>query len=71
MKLFFWAHFETRNFTFDAFGNTRREARAALRAGWATHQKQYHATLTWKELACDVTVQAVRPGQCLRDMEKL
>jgi hypothetical protein len=36
-----WAQLETRNFTFDAFGKTREEARNVLETACFAHAKQY------------------------------
>lgn len=63
---------DSRNFTFESFGNTEAEARAMLKAGLKKHQAQYPGTTDeWiKESLDDAEVDVLTPG-CRRDNEPL
>lgn len=77
-QAYFLAELSTRNFDFTAFGLTEDEARAAMQEGWRKHTEQALASdpggppmFTWEELAEDVNIRELVPGQCLRDGEPL
>lgn len=53
---------ETTNFTFYAFGRSRDEALAMLRAKWQTHKKRTGATWEWAELIDSVYVAGIQAG---------
>jgi len=66
-----WLRFETRNFTFDAFGKTKAEAWTALRKGWAEHVKNTNADPGYlNEFKEDVQEIHVSPGVCVRDLDR-
>jgi hypothetical protein len=67
------ARVTTRNFEFEAFGRTEREALGALQSGWEIHRRQTRATLTWRELMDGGAVDSrpVHFGQCYRDGEEI
>lgn len=59
---------ETRNFTFEAMGETKEEAVSAVKKGWLRHQRETGATLTWEEIQKEIleTHEFVL-GRCYRD----
>jgi hypothetical protein len=65
--------FETRNFTFEAFGTSQRECEKALRKGWKKHCKQYpdadkdYLTQCWDSLNLD----EISLNSCMRDHDIL
>ena len=65
----FWAHLETRNFRFDAFGDRESEALDALKRTWQKHARQYEATFSWVDLKDDVSIVFIRQGDGLRDRD--
>jgi len=67
----FKATFESRNFTFEAYGETVDAALEALHKGWDEHVRQSGATIPWSEVLEDSTVQPITLGGCYRDNEPL
>jgi len=41
------AYFRTRNFEFEGFGKTEKQAREALERGLIRHSEQYHLPTDW------------------------
>jgi len=68
-----WAHLETRNYEFDAFGLTEAEALAELKAGWRRHRLQSGATMTWSELVegGDVNAMEIETHTCYIDRHRV
>lgn len=70
----FWtAKFETRNFTFIAYGETKAEALAALDVGWRAHVSEYTSAdpSYLRDCADGVGVMEHETGACYRDSEKV
>lgn len=66
------AKVDTRNFSFEAFGRTEKEARDALLAGLYKHRDQYELNESWADDHLeDANVRYVSFGDCLRDREML
>jgi hypothetical protein len=74
MQIFIATH-ESRNFAFDAFGLSEREAREAFKLGLDEHVKQYAAAPgvgSWaKEVMEDLEVREVQTGAAYRDRQAL
>lgn len=69
MTTIYFAHYDSRSFSFDAFGTTEVEARNALIDGLKEHAKQYAARIEephwWFDE--DIWVDARVIGECYRD----
>lgn len=66
------AEFETRHFSFEAYGATQAEALSALEAGLSKHATQYHLSPDWYEDdRDDIVFESFTAGVCLRDGETL
>lgn len=69
-KRFWRAVFETRHFTFEAYGSTRVEAIATLKLGWIKHCLQAGADLEYiNEYEDDIDAYEVELMSCYRDRE--
>jgi hypothetical protein len=67
-SVLYMASFESSNFSFDAFGETREEALAALKAGLRVHGLRCGIpSHWWEEYADDIVVREVRTGHAYRD----
>lgn len=64
------AEMSTDHFSFEAYGATAKEARAAMMAGCKTHAAQCGLDAGW-QLAFDVECRAFAIGQPYRDGEAL
>jgi len=62
MKSIYLATVETRSWTFEAAGSTAASARALLRCLFLTHMATMGGTLTWNEIADEVSVREVSRG---------
>ena len=65
------AKLETRSFDFRGVFTSPAAARRAFAAAWDRHQQQTGATLTWKELADDLSCLDVTVGVVYRDDSQL
>ncbi len=66
------ARVETRNFLFEAYGATEKEARSALYGGLDIHGVQYRVAASYiHDLKIDTEVHALEIGKCYRDREAL
>lgn len=64
---------DTRNFSFEAYGNTEEEATAAMRAGLEVHRNQCPSIKPeWvDEIIADANLTHIKAGQCYRDNDVL
>jgi hypothetical protein len=62
-KFFYVATVDTRNYTFTAYGKTKREAMTALRNVFKIHAERTGAWLTWSEIKSDVNIQFLAIGK--------
>ena len=70
----YWATYETRNFTFDAFGKTEKECLAALKAGIRRHGEEYTGANVNEMLSTvreEFHAVKVKAGLCLRDRDSI
>lgn len=70
----FIASFDSRNFSFEAFGKTEKQARTAFAKGLAVHRKQYGAAVgaMWvNEAIAEMEVRKVEIGAAYCDQEPL
>lgn len=66
------AEVETRNFHFEAYGASEREALEALRAGLTRHSEQYAVSAQWIDDCMESPrITAITVGTCYRDREAL
>jgi hypothetical protein len=69
----YFAHYESRNFTFEAFGLTPNEAKGALLIGLEKHAKQYADRLEdehwWYDE--DIWIEGRQVGVCYRDRDTI
>ena len=70
MKIYY-AHAESRNFSFQAIGSTYNEAIGTLHKGLKAHAKQYNLDPKWFESWADIYVEEIKSGECLRDGEQI
>lgn len=70
MKIYY-AHAESRNFSFQAIGSTYNEAIGTLHKGLKAHAKQYNLEPKWFEEWADIRVEEIKSGECLRDHEPI
>jgi hypothetical protein len=67
----YYAHAESRNFSFQAIGSTYNEAIGTLHKGLRAHAKQYNLEPKWFESWADIHVEEIKSGECLRDHEPI
>lgn len=68
----FKAGLETRHFSFEAYGETKESAKAAIEAGLLAHAKHYRlAPDWWRDDENDITFDELHVGMCMRDGEIL
>ena len=70
MKIFY-AHAQSRNFDFQAFGLTYNEAIKTLHKGLKKHAKQFHLEPKWFEQWADISVEELEGGIAYRDRSPL
>ena len=65
----FKAQVDTRNFSFEAYGLNRIQARATLRAGIRRHAKTYatNPDRLIADISPDIIITEIEAGQCYRD----
>lgn len=65
----FIAELDTPHFNFRAAGTTDKEARDAMRRGWAKHKRQMggRASWVWADLEDGVNVYEISAGGSVRD----
>lgn len=66
-KKIFYAHYDSRNFTFDAFGTTAAGARQALLEGLKNHAIQFNTDEKHWWFDDDIWVEERIVGRCYRD----
>lgn len=74
MKSIYIATLETRNFSFEGFGMSDADARAALERGLIAHAKSHHLAPDWwrhNDFDDDIQVRGVTFGAAYRDGELL
>lgn len=64
------ASYESRNFTFEAYGQTTNHALNALKRGLSNHAKQYGIEDDWW-FEDDIVIQYIKPNQAYRDKEEI
>jgi hypothetical protein len=67
MTKIYYAHYDSRNFIFDAFGKTAAEAKQALLEGLKTHATQYNTDDKHWWYDDDIWVEEFVIGKCYRD----
>lgn len=66
------ATLETRNFCFEAYGDTDEQARRALISGLRDHGFRYHVGSDWwQAIADEITYDDIELGVAYRDGEKI
>lgn len=66
------AIYDSRNFTFEAYGETEKVAIASMKVGLRNHAKQYGIELDWFEpYIGDIYTVEFALGSCYRDSEKI
>jgi hypothetical protein len=64
----FKALFDSRNFSFEAYGETEKVAIASLKVGLTNHAKQYDIEPDWwKQYEGDIFTVEIALGSCYRD----
>jgi hypothetical protein len=71
MKTIYLATAESRNFSFEAIGETYNEAIKALHKGLKIHAKQYGLAPKWFEEWADIQVNPLTIGEVYRDGSQL
>ena len=62
------AMFDSRNFSFEAYGETEEVAIASLKVGLTNHAKQYRIEPDWWEVySGDIFAIEIECGSCYRD----
>lgn len=68
----FKARYDSRNFTFEAFGKTEKQAIEAMHDGLELHAKQYGLPMDWwREFEGDLYVVEIAFGKCYRDNQEM
>jgi len=70
----FRAHFDTRHFEFEGYGNTEEQAREVCYAGWLEHCKSYNPNAEVDPdyvSKDDIAVYAIQMGKAYRDREAI
>lgn len=71
MKIYY-AKYYSRNFDFEAFGETKEQALETMYKGLEDHAKQYGLELDWwKVFINDLSVVELELGVCLRDRQPI
>jgi|LakMenEpi03Aug12_release.lakeMendotaPanAssembly.Ray.scaffolds.fasta_scaffold2191839_3 hypothetical protein len=67
MKTIYLATAETRNFSFQAIGESERSAKASLLKGLRLHGEQYNLEPTWWEEWAEIVIEPLTFGEVYRD----
>jgi hypothetical protein len=70
MKIYY-ATAESRNFSFDAIGQTYNEAIGQLHKGLKAHAKQYNLEPKWYEEWADINVRELELNKVYRDRSEM
>jgi hypothetical protein len=71
-KTMFKANYQSRNFSFEAYGETEKVAIASLKLGLKNHAKQYDIPPNWwKEYGEEIYTNEIALGSSYRDNEKI
>jgi hypothetical protein len=70
----FRAYFDSRHFSFEAYGSTREKAISALKKGLRSHGRTYGDRITpnwWKEYECDIFAYEINLNHAYRDRSEI
>jgi len=67
MKTIYLATAHSRNFSFQAIGESERSAKASLLKGLRLHGQQYNLEPTWWKEWADIVIQPLTLGEVYRD----